>query len=349
MSFNFINTHKPRKLRPTKVFTGGQTEALEPFGSNLETMKKKETVSKSIKTQLQLAKSISPSRLSNPDLTKPCIKNHTSSKDCLETKTPSKVLSVSSKNSEKLENFVKINSKNIQNLSPLNTSNETLLPKTVNKTSTSVFKNFNLREELDLNENLVLQKIKCKVSTAADNMNSLSSYKNNDFEQTLKFCTGIVKDCIIRMNNIGRSGEGVLIDKLWRFTLNVLDDFIDGFNEKKYVPGLSYSMVDKNNEISCYKKLKNRINYSEANLQKYEYSNSIQKVEINQNKSNKIVSRIENIKKSIEILVSTYSCSTAIITNDPIHTNNPAKVTEKESKTKKTEKLKKFIGKYKQS
>ena len=78
------------------------------------------------------------------------------------------------------------------------------------------FKNFDLRKELEINENLIEKKTGCLGNSCLDNLVSLDELKTNSrtLEHTLKCCTGIIKDFIIRMDNLGFSSEGVLLDKL---------------------------------------------------------------------------------------------------------------------------------------
>lgn len=129
-----------------------------------------------------------------------------------------------------------ISPKMFRNLSPLS---ETLPESTVIKGSNlgkkekNEFRHLNIAKELELNQKILNIPHKFKSKSCLENIVLLSESKElthfTFIEENLKICTGILRDVMGRLEEIGKSNEAVLLDKFWRHVVETVDQTIDAF------------------------------------------------------------------------------------------------------------------------
>jgi hypothetical protein len=97
-----------------------------------------------------------------------------------------------------------------------------------------VLKNLELNSELDYNFQVFYENSEYKPNTWIDNLINLKekSKKSNDLINDLKFSNHIFRDLMCRMKGTGKENEGILVEKLWRFVLEVFDNYIELIQDK---------------------------------------------------------------------------------------------------------------------
>ena len=196
-----------------------------PLNIQIEEEKKRKTSSKKgKKSEVRLEKSISPSDIRNlkylsstksiaglrsikapPRKLK---KNESSDiKDLVTSESDQKLKALSPKNTKQASLLMKSSSPlESKASSPLH--NPALLiqnfPSLVitNSSQKYSFKNFDIKDELDLNTKVFQKKIKYKANTCLENVFAIDEKIENsrNFENSLRLCTKILRDIIIRMD-----------------------------------------------------------------------------------------------------------------------------------------------------
>ena len=120
-------------------------------------------------------------------------------------------------------------------------------------------KNFDLTRDLEYTQKVLGKQVRYKANSCLENVIGLDEQKNSrkSLEDCLKFVTGVLRDMIFRMDEIGKSNEAALLDKLWRVTLTAVDESIESFKDGNIDINFSSStLLDK--DLLMYTKLSNQ-------------------------------------------------------------------------------------------
>lgn len=108
-------------------------------------------------------------------------------------------------------------------------------------------KQLNLVKDLENNQKFLNGDLKYKCKSCLENIIELEDMWLNDkckgIEENFKRCSLIVRDFIGRMQEIGKSNEGVLLDKLWKHVVLNVDSIIDQFSKNNSVRNMSDSEI----------------------------------------------------------------------------------------------------------
>ena len=177
--------------------------------------------------------------------------------------------------------------------------------------SDSPYKNFNLKEELELNTKVFQKNFKYQGNTCLENIFSLDEKRENkyNFENSLKLCTNVLRDIIYRMDEKGKRNEGILLDKLWRFALSVFDDVIECMNQrdliKEFILPKKEEKQDDIKNINLQKEIITR-KHSKTCMKTIDFDSNFEKALTEKLAKNKITEYISNITKSLDELHSSF-------------------------------------------
>lgn len=106
-------------------------------------------------------------------------------------------------------------------------------------------KQLKLIKDLEKNQKLMNGEIKYKCKSCLENIIELEDLWINEkckgIEENFRKCNLIVRDFIVRMQEIGKNNEGVLLDKLWKHIVLSVDEYIDQFFRTSSLNDLSDS------------------------------------------------------------------------------------------------------------
>jgi hypothetical protein len=96
-------------------------------------------------------------------------------------------------------------------------------------TENKPLKHLALNEELDENTKLLSEKSEYKSKTWLENLISLKERKSEGatFVENLKFSNSIIRDIICRLKTSGKDNESILLEKIWRLSLEFIDGHIE--------------------------------------------------------------------------------------------------------------------------
>lgn len=106
-------------------------------------------------------------------------------------------------------------------------------------------KQLNLKKDLEKNQMLMNGEVRYKCKSCLENIIELEDLWMNEkckgIEENFRKCNLIVRDFIVRMQEIGKNNEGVLLDKLWKHIVFSVDEYIDQFSRSSSLGNLSDS------------------------------------------------------------------------------------------------------------
>ena len=175
------------------------------------------------------------------------------------------------------------------------------------KSNHHTLKNFNLAEDLEINYKILSENNETKGKTWFENLISIQEYKKNEknLESDMKFCNDIIRDIILRLKTSGKENESIIIDKLWRFILEVFDSYIEIIKENiKQADIATKNTIKAQDEIliiklGCQKKVEKLEKEIERVKLDYILAKNPRKI-VEDNKIQNSIPRIENIKKMID-------------------------------------------------
>ena len=175
-------------------------------------------------------------------------------------------------------------------------------------------KNLDMKDDLEKNYKILCEKNELKPKTWLENVLSLQGRKREEKGLTddLRFCNEIFRDMIIRMKASGKENEGILIDKLWRYLLEVFDGYIELIHQNILRSEIaSVNTIKAQEEIEKIRALSQRkVIKLEKEIERvkldYILAKNPRKI-IENNKTQRILPHIEAITSCIDTLYSLHS------------------------------------------
>ena len=178
-------------------------------------------------------------------------------------------------------------------------------------------KNLDMKVDLEMNYKILSEKNDTKSKTWFENVMSLQERKREDkgLTEDLRFCNYIFRDMIIRMKASGKENEGILIDKIWRYLLEVFDGYIEVINQSILKSEIaSVNTIKAQEEIEKIKAMyQKKVSTLEKEIERVKLDYIIAKNPrklMENNKVHKALPHIETINKCIDSLYTLHSDKT---------------------------------------
>ena len=174
----------------------------------------------------------------------------------------------------------------------------------LNIQSNEKLKQISLNEELKLNSLLISEESDYTAKSWLENIIAIKDKRvDEDFNENLKFCNGLVRDVIWRLKQSGKENECILIEKIWRVLFGIVDKHLEKLQSKL----LEYESKLRNiNVTEIEKSLKyeyeRKINELEMKVEEMEFDLSLKDFQIPSDKYELLQPLIENVKHRIEEL-----------------------------------------------
>ena len=166
-------------------------------------------------------------------------------------------------------------------------------------------KHISLNEDLKLNSLLISEDSDYKAKSWLENIIAIKDKRiDEDFNENLKFCNGLIRDVICRLKQSGKENECILIEKIWRVLFEIMDKHLEKLQSKlcEYENKI-YSIINVTEiETGLKYEYEKKINELEIKVEEMEFDLSLKDLQISSGKCEKLQPLIENVRNRIEEL-----------------------------------------------
>lgn len=286
-----------------------KTPESTPMNSLNNSMKHLKKVKKSLKTlardhsPLYSTKNIALSRSKDP-----AVKTSTQTPNKREVPANYKIFTIASPNTiEKNSKIQKI----LPKLAERSKSNINI--NTVNAVLNIPAKELNyldLNEDLQANTQILSDNSEYKAKTWLENLITVKEWDKNkgSFLGNLKFLTSIVRDVVHRLKSLGKDNEGILIERVWRFSVELIDEHIESVEKGIVkVDELAQNTVKFQSEMESIKQdCENKVKKLEKEIQRVKLDYILAK-DPRLITENQRLSRLKPLIESVQIHLITLS------------------------------------------
>lgn len=193
---------------------------------------------------------------------------------------------------------------------------------TILNTQLRKLKYIDLNEELEANTQVLSEGSQYKSKTWLENIITIKDRdkEKRDLTENLKFFTSLIRDIIHRLKSSGKDNESILLERIWRLNIELIDEHIDTIEKGIVkVEEFTQSTLKVQNEMEKIKlDCENKVSKLEKEIQRVKLDYILAKDPRVSNENQRVLKLkplIENVKLHLNTL--TDLCSI------PINTINP--------------------------